>query len=365
MAKREGKRVKHPLLLGMVIYAVIFLGILAAGLKYFWSFMAAYETSRPANTIEAYAAQLTSEDICDACGDLIAQVDPNLQTEEECRQVILEAVSGGVTYAKKTSESTDTQMVYVLRCGSHVIGSVTMTNTEVDEYGFARWQIAEERFDLSFLLGEPVSVTVPSEFAVLVNGKQLDSGYITQEDIHYPVLEAFYDDYTLPAMVTYQAGAMLGSVETVVLDGAGERVVFEEDMDVNQLLNNCTEQEVKRLQSFGDAFLERYVAFTGSAHKSSEVNYAKLLGYVVNGSDLHNRMRMALDGLGWAQSNGDKLISITYNQFVNIGDGRYMCDATYEVDTSGREGVVRTTNNVRFIIVNTAGELRVEMLTSY
>ena len=76
-------------------------------------------------------------------------------------------------------------------------------------------------------------------------------------------------------------------------------------------------------------------------------------------------MSMALDGLGWAQSNGNTLVSINYHHFTNAGDGKYICDVTYEVDTSGREGIVRTTNNVRFVIVDLSGELRVEMLTSY
>lgn len=359
------KSVKHPLVLGMVIYAVVFLAILTVGLSLFWNFIEAYEGSRPRNTIDAYVEQLTEAHICDQSAELLAQVDSNLQSEEACRELICEAVSGGVTYAKKSAESDDTRTVYALRSGSRVIGSVTMTTTEVDDYGFAHWEVTEESFDLSYLLGDAVSITVPSDYLVYANGVCLDGSYITESGIHYDALEAFYDDYSLPTMVTYKTGTVLGTVTVEVTDPAGNAVVINENTDYNAFLSNCTEEEVQELERFSNVFLERYVAFTSSAHKSSEVNYAKLLNYVVSGSDLHTRMRLALDGLSWAQSNGDKIVSITMNRFVNIGDGKYLCDATYEVDTSGREGVVRTTSNVKFIIVDNGYSLKAEMLISY
>ena len=54
------KRVKHPLLLGMVIYAVIFLATAAVGLRVFWDFIGAFEASRPENVIDEYIGQLTA-----------------------------------------------------------------------------------------------------------------------------------------------------------------------------------------------------------------------------------------------------------------------------------------------------------------
>lgn len=359
------RRIKHPLMLGMVIYAVAFLAAAAAGLGIFWNFIGAYEASRPENTIDAYVSQLRAEDIAEASSELVAMVNHELQTEEECRQAILDSISGDITYAKKTSESTDSEMVYALRCGSRVIGKVILTAVSVDDFGFSHWAIDREVFELSDLLGDPLSVTVPEGFAVTVNGRQLGEAFITVRDIPFENLEAFYDDYQLPTMVTYEVGPFLGDVSLETFDTAGEAVTIDETTDYNSFLNNCTDAEMQRLSNFADQFLARYVAFTGSAHKSSENNYAKLLPYVVMGSDLHKRMSMALDGLSWAQSNGDRLVSITYNQFINIGDGKFICDATYEVDTSGREGVVRTTSCVRFVIVDIPGGPRVEMLTSY
>ena len=102
--------IKHPLLLGMGIYAIVFLAAAALGLRVFWDFIGAYEASRPENTIDAYVSRLEGEEIAEGCAELVAMVDHDLQTEEECRQVILEAVSDGVTYAKKSPRTAGWSM---------------------------------------------------------------------------------------------------------------------------------------------------------------------------------------------------------------------------------------------------------------
>ena len=49
--------------IGMILYAVIFLALLSVGLVFFWNFMDAFEQSRPVNTVKAYVAELTKEEI--------------------------------------------------------------------------------------------------------------------------------------------------------------------------------------------------------------------------------------------------------------------------------------------------------------
>ena len=363
--RKEKKRVRHPLLLGMVLYAVVILAAAAFGLRWLWNYMEAYENTRPEHTITAYMEQLTDAHICESAAELVDSIDHNLQSREECLEKIGDVLSGGITYAKKTSASTDTTTVYVLRCGSRVIGSVEMSVVEVDDYGFSHWAVTGESFDFSFLIGKGAAVTVPEEFTVTFNGTVLDERYITEQGILYENLEDFYDFYALPTIVTYEVPAILGEGELTVTDREGDPVEITADTDYNVFLSNCSDEEIGELDPFVDAFLTRYVAFTGSAFKSSETNYKKLVEYVLKDSDLHTRMQLALDGLAWAQSWGDKLVSVTVNQYIGIGDGRYICDATYLVDTTGKEGVVQTTNNARFVIVETESGYKVERLISY
>ena len=146
--KNEKKSGTFRFLSGMAIYAAVFLGVLLIGLTIFWNFMEAYENSRPKTTINAYMEGLTEEHICDLSRALIDQVDHNIQTQQQCRDYIMNAI-GVIDYAKKTKECTDTRQVFVLRTNNTVIGEFSIVAQEEDRYGFTPWTVEAEHFDLS------------------------------------------------------------------------------------------------------------------------------------------------------------------------------------------------------------------------
>lgn len=350
---------------GMLIYAAIVLALVIYGLNFFWGYMAAYEASRPYIAVDSYMELVTDEYICDRSAELIGQIDHNIQSEEACRQVIKDAVSEGITCAKKTAECTDDRMVYVLRSGKQVIGSFVMEHRGETVHGFTPWEVVEDSFDLSYLITGTVSTTAPSHYPVYVNGNLLTEEYVTESGIEFEELEEFYGDYELPTMSTYVAGPCLGEINLTVTDPDGNEVVIDEQTDMNVFINNCTEEEVKALDTFTEAYIRSYVKFTSSVDGSNYENYANLTTYMVPNGKLAERMFDAIDGLYYAQSYADKIVSITINHRVNIGDGRYMCDVTYVVDTTGRAGVVQTINNVKIIVVETNDGLKAEAMTSY
>ena len=98
--KTQKKRRSWGFAIFMVLYAVVVLAAAAWGLGKFWDYMEAYEGSRIKNTIDAYMEQVSPKYVCDRSGDLIGSIDHNLQSEEACRQVILDFLSGGITYAR-------------------------------------------------------------------------------------------------------------------------------------------------------------------------------------------------------------------------------------------------------------------------
>lgn len=354
-----------PFLLGMVLYAVIFLTATYFGLGRFWSYMEAYENSRPQNTLNAYVSRLGDAEVYQESSQLLSQVDSNLQTEEDCHRLLSEAISDGITCAKKVGDSTAERYVYALRSGGRTIGSLTMVVTAEDDYGFSLWSVTNTSFDFSFLLGTRQSITVPEDFTVWVGDVALSDAYRTQSDLHYSELDDFYEDYDIPALVTYEAGPILGELTFRVTDRNGEDVLIDESTDYSVFLDNCSEEKSAEVKDFSKEFLQRYVAFTGSALKSSQKSYRELIGYLVPGSDLAQRMAMALEGLEWAQSRGDTLVETTFHHIIDVGNGHYLCDVTYQVDTTGREGVVRTTNSARFVLVESNGSYLVETLLSY
>ena len=351
--------------LGMVIYAVVFLAIVGAGLTVLWNYMDAYEQSRPMNTVKAYVASVTADDFCEGSEDLLNQLDSHIQSREEACYIIRSSVTEPLTYAKKSGESSEDRQVYVLRSGKQVIGQFAITAGEEDKFGFRNWSVTEKSFDFSHLLGEAVSITVPEEYTVQINGAVLDESYITRSGIEYSALEEFYDDYTLPQMVTYTADNFLGVLSLEALDTAGNPVEITEETDMNSLLPICDQSVGDRLTQFSRDFLYHYVVFTSSSTGSVSYNYVQVTKYLIPNGDLAKRLATAIDGLQYAQSWADTLKEVKVNRIVDLGNYHYMCDLTYIVETYARAGLVQQTNNVKLILRESEYGLRIEAMTRY
>ena len=351
--------------IGMVIYAVVFLMIAGAGLAIFWNFIDAYEQSRPMNAVKAYVASVTDQDLIDGSAELLNQLDTRIQTREEACDVIRSSITEDYTYAKKSRESTEDHQVYVLSSGKQLIGQFAITAGKADRYGFREWTVSEASFDFSHLLSESVSMTVPEEYSVQVNGNVLDESYITASGIEYTALEEFYDDYDLPTMVTYTAGNFLGNVQMEALDASGNVVAITEDTDMNSLLPSCEQKVADELTTFTKSFLNAYVVFTSSSTGSISYNYVQVMRHLVPEGELAKRLLTAIDGLRYAQSWSDTIQDIQINQLLDLGDGRYLCDVTYIIESYVKIGRIQTENLLKLIIVETESGPRVEAMTRY
>lgn len=365
MAKQEKKKRRWIFPLILVLYAAAFLGATHYGLEWFWDYMDAYEQSRPHIALDAYEEKLNAEYVADACGELIDQIDHHVQSKESCRQVLLDALTGELTCAKKTRESTEDKHIYAILCGKKVVGTMEMERIGEDLMGFTPWVVTKDAFDLSYLITEPVGVTVPSDFHVYVNGNLLTEDYITEDNIHYAQLEEFYGTYSLPHKVTYQAGPFLGPSEMKVTDPAGNEVSAEALEDMSKYISNCSDDEVAALDTIADAFIRRYVAFTTRAGGDNSANYRALIEHLVPNGELSKRMYAALDGLYWISDRGAVLTELSIHHYVSVGDGRYLCDLTYVVNTKTFNGDVQSSSNLKVFFVETENGLKTESMLSY
>lgn len=360
MKAKAKRRWLFPVCLG--VYAAVFLCGIAWGLHRFWHYIDAYERSRPQIALDAYTQTLTPEYVCNASALLIAKIDHNLQSEEACRKVIENALQGELTCAKKSSLSTDTKQVYAILCGKQVIGTMQMEQRGKDAFGFSPWVVIEDSFDLSYLLTEPVSVTVPSDYPVSLWEKKLTPNYITENHIPYPSLKEYYEAYSLPFMVTYTVGPFLGQPKIHITDPNGIPVSIDKDTDMSIFLNNCSSAEIDALDSITNAFISHYVDFVSEKNNDTMNNYHRLTQYLVPNGDLAKRMYLALDGLNWVSDRGAVITSLDIHHYINIGDGRYLCDLTYKVTSKTYNGNSQTVNHVKMIYLNTVAGLKAETM---
>lgn len=337
-----------------------------AALVWFWLFIDAYERSRPQFAVDAYISRATPEWISGSDTAIPADCDLYLQDADAARAVIAENV-GTVTCLRDPKQSSEDKLVYAVMNGGRRIGFITLGAEKTDIFGFEHWQVTEETYDFSHLLGEAKSITVPRDYRVYANGVALHDDYITQRNIRFQVLEPYYDTYDAPTMLTYTTGRILGEMELNARDLNDGVVDMETAATLQTTFCNCSYEQVEALEKFGQTYVEYYVRFSSAwGGKSNRYyNHNKLASCIVPGSDLAARMKGAIDAIYWVGDHNAKIKSTTFNQLIRLEEGVYMCDLSYTVDQKIRGGRADSTVNLRLIVVETEKGLKAESMLVY
>ena len=348
---------------GLAVYTLVLLALIAVGLIVFYFYIAAYEYSRPEGTMSRYLAAMDDAAYQQRVTDFVSTLDHRVQSEEESLQRIQEALSQ-VSYAKKVSESTDTRLVYVLKSGKTLLGQVTLVPSEKKRLGFSTWEVSEDALDLDVLCNQ-TEMTVPAGYQVRCGDFILDESCITDDQVHYDLLEEFYGSYTLPTKITYRSGLYVGEAETAILDPSGNPVT-EDMLEEAIITDNCTDMEKAAIRELTELYIERYVTYLSGYNRAHTPNLYAVLVLTVRDSDLYSRLYQALGGQGFASSHGDYIQSITINHMMKVSDEMYLVDATYLVDTYGQNYTfTTTTNNTKLLLVQTMDGLRAIAQASY
>lgn len=353
---------KHIFLWFIVIYAGVILLAMAIGFNILYGFLRGYEHSLPYHTTDTYLEELTIDHICSKADDILDQIDTSVQTSEEALAQMKQALSDPITFYKSIRVSTDDKLVYILRCGNKTIGSFEIEPTPEGSQSSNAWIVTKESFDLSFLLQEGFSVTVPHDAVVTVNGKTLTEESITATDIPYESIKDFYSSYDLPTMTTYTVGSYIGQLETVVTDPLGQPLDLS--ADPKAFLDNCTDAEKLDLNDIVSSFITSYIHFTSQTGNDLNGNLQRLCSHVVPGGSLEKRMRDAARGLQWVTDRRVIIESIEINQYISIGNGRYICNVTYVVNTNYISGNIQSQSQLSLVIAQTDAGLKAEAMMS-
>lgn len=357
----------------LLVYILIVLGVIAFFMTKVWGFAEEYEAARPAHTMDAYVEDLNQNLWNDQVAQTIADMPHEVQSDEECAQVVKNMLSAGISYARTASTGSADSINYALRCGDKVIGKVTLIEdsslADQVKYDMLPWIVSSEEFDFTGLYSS-VEVTVPKSYTVMLNGTALGSEYIIEDDIQFDLLKDYYSSYPkLPVMVTYRYEHIIGELEPVILDDHGNEVLIDESRGQEQFLNNCSDAELAKLTDFTERFAERYQSYNaGIGDDPATVYVNRLAGYIMPGSDLEFRMKAAQDGLGWAHTNSINIEYTILNSAVSFGEGVYLCDYSSAFTTKGINGTQDFENNIKMIVIDKTGDmsdLRVAEMSMY
>lgn len=352
---------KSHFLRNLLIYSLV-LVLAAAGVLFILErFLTAYEASRPEHAVERFVSSLTQQDVIDGCDVLLSTVNPALQSRQEAEQIIRNALAEPFHAAKDAASQNE--ILYCIYSGPQKIGSFHLISTGTDAFNFAQWEAKLDSFDMSGLVGQETSLTVPDNARVLFLGKELSRDFVTQSNIPFDILREFPQD-DLPQCSTYQVSGYLGEANWQVYTPNGTEITGQDYQEI-LLGENCSDVEQQALESRILTFLDQYIAYCGSNKNNSRWRLSNMRDSLVPDGLLYQRLASALDGLNYGTSIADTRQDTKIHCIKKFSEEVYFADVTYVVDTTGKEGVVSTTTNLRLILVPSGNTFLVSDMCGY
>ena len=355
----------------MLICALVLLCLIAAGLYILNGFLAAYEQAGPETALEAYLSSLDDEKAFSLAEESLRSFDPNLAAPEEIfSQRVKPLLDEGVRAERDAARCTSTREVCRLFFGRQEVGQITLEPGEKGAFGIPVWRVTGEEPDFSFLGGgEARSLTVPEGFSVLCNGYTLDESYVSSRRESRTALDYLRGEgYALPDLVEYTVTDCPLTAVFRVFDEEGAEYAPDTDFDAlitRRLLESCSPEEGTRLEDFARTFAEAYVAFMGGTSSSYGAGYRKILPLLEPGSELAERLSSARKGMTWTHNRKNELLGVEINAAIRLGDGKYVCDFSFSVNTQTLSGYTVIENNARLFVVERDGALYACTMLSY
>ena len=360
------KKKSHGFLIFMLVYAVLVCAAGFFGLKFLYNYLDEYEMSRPKHAVNGFTETVLSGDVSEADIPVLTQVDNGIQTKEQSLAFVREKLSGA-KLMRAVNECTDDRYVYTIKSGNDIIGRAVMEKTGETEHGFPIWSVTSYELDFEQFL-QSASVRVPESYNVYANGTRLDSSCITQRDIQYETLTGVYEQYPdLPGMVVYESGKILGNVFLNVEDSEGNAVTEDRMTETDFLKSGFTSDAEEEIKEFAADFTERYVTYTANVGGQSGYNYGKLKDIIVAESELHDRIRMAFDALGFTFCKACEITKLNVNLALELQPGVYFADVSYTTAIeSNNQTSGSTDNNIRVLMTrNSMEQLRAFWMSTY
>ena len=367
MADKSSKKRGRGFALGMLLYALVFISALLIGLRVLADFLSAYEASQPRHTMDSYLNSFNDDHIDTIAQNFAATLGNEAQTAGNSRSAVAEVLTGELRYARNAAECNDRQQVYMIQTEGRTVGRVVLVPSGESRFGMSPWVVSEESFDFVWLLSSD-SITIPDNWSVVVNGTRLDQSFVEKDGIEYRYLKDFYGNslYSLPLKRTYKLENVVGEASFEVYDNNGNLIPVDANFNDDLFLNSTTTPEQQqRAKDFIPGFLEAYVRCLSNSNHAEYDNYNRFKKFVVAGSDIDLRVQGNIAGQHYAHSKGDEVTGITYNRFVDFGNGYLLADITYTLNTIGNQGQVSTVNNAQVILSQGGSGLLATELYTY
>ena len=160
---RERKHGSSRFWLGLLIYILVFSLLAVAALLVLYSYLDAYEKSRPNTALRSYVSDGADGKLGYGWGKSLAELDSRMMDEKEARAWAAEKMKNASIH--ELPGGGEREKRYVLRDEDGVdFLTLTLRAGEEGRWGFADWEVVDETCDLSAYT-HSAEATVPEGYS--------------------------------------------------------------------------------------------------------------------------------------------------------------------------------------------------------
>lgn len=310
---------------GMIIYIGVAFVLLVIGFIWFYSFIASYEKSMPANKMKDVQMYFTEEEIENFLSDYV--------TEENCFDsvdtVINEfknLIAGKEITYREDSSYRESEPVYLILADNEPVAKITMAK-EDSKIGFDRWGI--EYIYVTDYFPEAINATIsaPEGTIVKVNGKTVTEQYVTQEN-GIPEILAGVEEYLdeIPSTTIYEINGLLEEPEVTAEDLDGNQLEVFAGEGSYSVGYGADSEFIASVEDRIDTVIESYGLYF--INKSSTLN-----NYLLPDSQLAEDISLTVTGFYLnSKVTGYSFSSREISNIVRYSENCFTCDIYYKLD---------------------------------
>lgn len=314
----------------LIVYSLLLIALIGAGLFYVWGLLIDYEASIPDVNMEKYLADFDESNIHALYGSFPLELEEYEDKEAVEAKVCEEAAGGELSYRKQAGVYTNSAPVYEVLSGENVIATAALTQNGQNDHGFAVWDMTDVSFTGYGLDFFDVTVKVPFDAVVFVNGRVIDEAYRTSEETvslaknisEYVRKTPGYKIYTMEHLANMPEIEVNG--ENMYPAASEDYTVFYDFGTDEELKGQVSGRITEMTREFG-----AYIINKGSLSRLQSYMVGKAKEYVSNIPAV------------WAYLVGEEysytFTNETIENFVRYSEDCFSCEVSYTLNVTYRQ----------------------------
>lgn len=333
----------------MVVYSLILVLILSAGIAALWKFVDAYEKSLPSGAIEEYKLFSMEDDYREALRVYADSLQTPFQSGEEILAMLVK--ENAELNLKKEQTLGEKLPFYQIRLGKKQVGTLLLRQEPLPfpSFGFMACKVDHAEWDVAEDLGIVYEVSAHQDAAIYVNGIMLneENSEVSTQEIPIPLisqgLEAVNEEqytflyYGVPEMTVKDSDDLIFTLSET------DAQRYKVDAEIRS--ETCVE-----LGKLAESFVRDYIAYTSNAGAAYTVQQ-----YLISGTSMYSRISGSLDGMSWVLGVTAQISDLHVDHFVPYGEG-VLCEAHYKLTDLDNNTVPA---DMRILLVQNEGAWKV------